>query len=819
MVKNNAAWNMIYPSSLSAPRSFLSLSGRAMACLSRRNRLACAALPSLILASGLVASATSSAKAETQGKPSGAKIAPASAKGGKASKVGKVVSPAASGGLETVMVTANRRTQDIQKVAATVTAISATTIARQHLDSAADVAAFAPNVLGYNFDGRLRPRYYIRGVGNGNVANNAIGAVAVYADDVYLNSLSFQGFPLFDQAQVAILNGPQGTLWGKNATAGAIQFTSRRPEFKKEGHAQVDFGDYGQKRGEFVINTPITANTLTTRLSVRQENSDGWAKNASTGKDVGNFGDFSARFQTLWRPSDDLEFLLNTHVRDMQSSNVPYYSASGTSVYSPLKTSSRDWTNSNVNGRQALVSEGVSLHTTWHPGQGLTFTSITAFENAQRRQSGDGDYTPLEYSRSYDKLHPVQVSQEFRLASDPHQRIAWIAGAYYFHETLNDHYATATLPPGAPTTPAIIGQPAFTSTQYRQTTDSFAIFGNTTIHVVPWFQVAGGVRWTHDHLRLDLDSVQARSPVSFVGNATNWWNAQSVLSPITGIDSYHGGKSWSNVSFDVEPQFLIGKDQMLYVRIADGYRSGVFNTQITPNPVNRGGTPLQTAQPVNPETLTSYEAGYKGSWFNHRLTLSADGFYSKYDNIQTSWTATDAATKSTIISLTNAASGRTLGGEFSFQARPIDDLTISGNVGVLRTKFTDFTAPTGATSLKGNEFARAPHQTANISVDWNFRTGIGNGSVGTRWNYTGHYYYLVSNEKASALQQSSVWLGDVHASFRPGNSRWEISGIVNNITGNRYLVQVLPYSATSQTFTYQYSNPRMFLLSARVDFF
>lgn len=725
-------------------------------------------------------------------------------------------------GVETVIVTANRRAQDIQKVPATITAISAETIARQHLDSAADIAAFAPNALGYNFDGRLRPRYYIRGVGNGNVANNAVGAVALYADDVYLNSLALQGFPLFDQAQVAVLNGPQGTLWGKNATAGAIQFTSLRPTFRNDGHAQVDFGNYGQKRGELVLNTPIISKTLATRLSVRYEDSDGWARNLQSNKRVGNFGDFATRFQTLWRPSDRLEFLLNLHVRDMQGTNVPYYSAPGTSVYSPLKTGSRDLTNTNVNGRQALVSEGVSLHTTWHPGAGLAFTSITAFENAQRRQSGDGDYTPQEFSRAYDKLHPTQVSQEFRLASDAHKRISWIAGAYYFHENLNDSYATTTLPPGAVTTPAIIGQPGFAATNYTQTTDSFALFGNTTIHVTKWFQITGGVRWTHDYLHLDLESRQAQSPVSFSANPANWWSAGNVTSPLVGIDSYHGGRSWSNVSYEVEPQILLDKNQMVYVRIADGYRSGLFDTQVTPNPVNRGGTPLQKAAPVNPETLSSYEGGYKGSWFDKRLTLSADGFYSKYDNIQVSWTATDAATKSTIISLTNAASGISYGGEVAFQARPLDDLTVSGNVGILRTKFTDFTAPasaTGATDLTGNEFARAPHQTANISVDYHFRTRIGDGSVGTHWNYTGHYFYLVSNEKASALQQSPVWLGDVHASFRPGNSRWELSGIVTNITGNRYLVQVLPYSATSQTFTYQYSAPRMFLLSARVDFF
>nr|WP_246386689.1 TonB-dependent receptor [Gluconacetobacter sacchari] len=719
------------------------------------------------------------------------------------------------------MVTANRRSQDIQKVAGTVTAVSARTIARLHLDSAADVAALAPNALGYNFDGRLRPRYYIRGVGNGNQANNAVGAVAVYADDVYLNSLAFQGFPLFDQAQVAVLNGPQGTLWGKNATAGAIQFTSRRPDFARSGYAQVDFGNYGQKRGELVFNTPVVKDRLAVRLSVRDENQDGWAHNLYSGKRVGTFGDFATRFQALWKPTDALEFLLNLHVRDMQGTNVPYYSAGGTSVYSPLAIGSRDHTNTNVNGRQALVSEGVSLHTVWHPGHGLTFTAITSFDTAQRRVSGDGDYTPAEYSRSYDKLHPTQVSQEFRLASDARRRVSWIAGAYYFHENLNDRYATATLPPGAATTPAIIGQPAWAGTHYTQTTDSFALFGNTTIHVVKWFQIAGGVRWTHDHLHLDLDSRQALYPVSFAANPADWWNAARVGSGIATIDAYHGGRNWSNVSFDVEPQFLIGDHQMLYARIADGYRSGIFNTQVTPNPVKRGGAPLQKAAPVSPETLISYEGGYKGSWFGRRLTLSADGFYSQYDNIQTSWTATDAATKATVLALTNAASGRSYGGEFSFQARPVADLTLSGNVGVLRTAFTRFAAPagtTGAANLTGNAFARAPRQTANIAADWDFRTPIGTGSVGTRWNYTGHYYYLVSNETASALQQRAVWLGDVHASFRPGNSRWEISGIINNVAGARYLVQVLPYSATSQTFTYQYGAARMFLLSARADF-
>jgi iron complex outermembrane recepter protein len=722
-------------------------------------------------------------------------------------------------GLETVTVTANRRAQDLQKVAGTVTAISRQTITRLHLDSAVDIAALAPNALGYSFDGRLRPRYYIRGVGNGNQANNAVGAVALYADDVYLNNLAFQGFPLFDLAHVEVLNGPQGTLWGKNATAGAIQFISQRPTFRNDGYAQTDFGNYGQKRGELVINTPVVKDRVATRLSVRYEDQDGWAKNQYDGKNVGNFGDFAARFQVLGQISENADVLLSAHVRDMQSTNTPFYTSPGTTVFSPLIPTSRDWTDTNVNARQALVTEGISLHVNWRLGHGLTFTSISSFDNAQRRQVGDTDYTPQEFGRSYDKLHPTQASQEIRLASDVRRRISWILGAYYFHEHLTDSAASVTLPPGAPTTPAILGQPGYSNTTYTQNTDSVALFGNTTLHVTKQFQISGGVRWTYDDLHLGLTSQQATSPVQFANTASNWWQSSTVLSPLATIDSYNGGKSWSNVSYEVEPQYLISDRQLVYVRIADGYRSGIFNTQVTPNPIKRGGTPLQNAGVVNPETLTSYELGYKSAWLNRRLTFNLDGFYSTYNNMQVSWTATDPTTKATILSMTNAASGRMYGGELAFEALPLDHLSVSGNLGLLKTEFTNFTGPTNATNLTGNEFARAPHETANLSVDWRFHTGIGDGSVGTHWNYTGHYYYLVSNETAPALQQRAVLLGDVHAAFHPGNGRVELGGVISNITGDRYLVQVLPYSATTQRFAYAYGAPRMFLLSAKINFF
>jgi iron complex outermembrane receptor protein len=725
--------------------------------------------------------------------------------------------PAASG-LEVISVTSNRRAQNIQKVPATVTAITGRTLAQQHVDSAEDVASLAANAVGFSNDGRERPRYYIRGIGNGNVADNAIGAVAIYNDEVYLNSLAVQGFPLFDLARVEVLNGPQGTLWGKNATAGAIQFISNPPSFTPGGYVQVDLGDYGQRRGEGVINGPIVNDTLAARLSVRYENQDGWAKDEYDGKHAGDFGDLAVRGQLLYRIDDTADITFNVHAREVQGTLTPYYYAAAPTANSPLVLTNDRNTDSNVSNHQSLFAGGASARANWRLN-GMTLTSITSFDQAVRAQILDGDYTPKEYSRTYGNTRPTQESEEIRLASNGQQRLTWITGAYYFHEYLGDTLATGTLPPGAATTPAILGTPAYARTDFAQNTQSAAAFANATYTILPKLKLTAGLRFTYDTLGLHLYGVQATGTSATYNNVQDWWLQSSVSSPLATIAKYRDSQSWSNVNYEVEPQYALTPNQLLYVRIASGYRSGNFNTQVTANPTARGGPPLQGPAVVNPETLTSYEVGYKSTLLENRLIFDIDAFYGKYNNIQVSYTATDPTTRATVIALANAASGENYGGELSFRALPIPDLSISGNVGLLGTDFTNFTGPVTSANLSGNQFARAPRQTANLGADYHFYTPFGDGSFGTHWNYTGHYYYLISNEIAPALQQNGNFLGDVHGSFHPAGSRWELSAIVNNVADSRYKIQVLPYSGTTHTFEYAYGPPLTFLVSAKLSFF
>ncbi|MEA1674647.1 TonB-dependent receptor [Nitrospirillum sp. BR 11163] len=722
----------------------------------------------------------------------------------------------ASDSLETIVVTATRRTQSAQSVPGALTVVSPADIAERHLDSTVDIPRLAANASGWNMDGRERPRFYIRGIGNGNVADNAVGAVAVYNDEVYLNNLSLQGFPLFDQARVEVLNGPQGTLWGKNATAGALQFISNVPEFETSGSAAIDLGNFGQRRGEVVLNTPLVDDQLASRLSVRYENQDGWAKDITTGKQSGDFGDLAGRFQIRDRIAEGREILINVHGRDYLGTRTPYYASPASNVNTPLRLGGYDTTTANVNSRQKLTQIGASAKVDWAFDDTLKLTSISAVERGDREGVTDTDNTAKEYGRGYYRTRPTQVSQELRLASATDQPFSWITGAYFFHEDLSDRTSSAILPPGAATTPAILGQPAFSSASYDQSTNSAAVFGNLTYRFNDQFSISGGLRWTHDNMAIDYTGVQGTGSVSW-SNLTNWWNPSSVSSPLKQVARLSTTRSWRKLGWEVEPEFHLTPDQMFYIRVATGYRAGNFNTQLTVNPTSPGATPLQGPGVVNPESLISYEVGYKATLFDKRLELAVDGFYGDYSNIQVSWTATNAATKATVISLANAASGESYGGEFSFRARPTQALLVSGNVGVLQTRFTDFTGPSSA-SLNGNQFARAPHFTANLGADYSFDTTVGDFSVGSNWNYTGHYFFIVSNETAPALQQDGYFLGDVHLLFVPKNSNFEFSGIINNIADTRYKVQVQPYSATTQLFYYQYGAPRTWLVSAKYHF-
>ena len=697
-----------------------------------------------------------------------------------------------------IIVTAQKRPENVQNVPATISVVGGERIERYALDSAVDVVKFAPNANGWNNDGRSRPRYFIRGIGNGNVSNNAVGAVSVYNDDIYLNSLAIQGFPLFDLERVEVLSGPQGTLQGKNSTAGSINFISRKPEFQTSGYAKVAIGDYGQKQFEAATGGALVDDKIAVRASVRVEHQGGIATNRYDGTDSGNFTDLGARVQLLAKIGDGAgDILANVHYRKLDATRTGYYySAQAQGAVIPYVD--RDYVNANLDSPQRVQSAGAALHANAYLTEALTLTSITGYERANRLEKIDGDNGPRELSRSYSLTKPEQWSEELRLASDPKARLSWIVGGYYFHERLRSFATQGAI------NALTGGTPSYYYTAYTQETESYAAFANARFSLTDTLHLQGGLRWTHDRGHIDLTSQRAVAPVSY-SNTDSWWLPSSPNQPLVDIARQDQTKHWKKLNWDAEGQWQFASAAQFYGRIANGYRAGNFQGQVAPT------TPPGT---VDPETLTAFEGGFKSSWMNGALTFNADAFYSKYKDIQVS--VVRPAPTGIAASLANAAAGYSKGIEAELRAQPVRNLSIVGNLGLLKTKFTSFTITNATANINGKEFARAPHVTAFVAADYTIPTSFGSFIAGTSWRYNSHFFFLVTDEVSPALQQGGYSIGDMRLSYQTPSKALELTLTVTNVTGTRYKVQVLPYQFSS--YGYALGAPRMVLGSVKFSF-
>lgn len=693
-----------------------------------------------------------------------------------------------------IVVTAQKRSESVQKVPATITAIGGDTLEHMAIDSAVDVARFAPNANAWNNDGRSRPRYFIRGIGNGNVSNNAVGAVSLYNDEVYLNSLVLQGFPIVDLERVEVLSGPQGTLQGKNATAGAINFISRRPSFDTDRYARVSIGDYGQKQFESAFGGALTSG-IAARAAVRIEKQDGFADNRATGNESGDFRDIAARFQLLGKLGDAGEVIANVHYRSLDATRTATYGSIQPQT-APLAIGSRRFTNSNIDNVQKVDASGGFLRFNLAPGAGLSLTSITAYDEGDRVEFSDTDNTARELGRAYSRTRPEQFSQELRLASPGADRLNWILGAYYFHEKLRAFNAQATI------NNASGGTPAYFYTSYTQKTDSFALFGNARLDVTDRLHLQGGLRWTRDESSIVLVSQRAVAPVTFV-TPDRFWQVTSTGQTLVDIARQDQSADWSKLTYDAAVHYDIAPGVKLYARIGNGYRAGNFQGQVTAT------TPPGV---VDPETLTAYEGGIKSQWLDGAVTFNLSAFYSDYKDIQVSVVRPTAS--GTNAQLANAGGGYSKGIEAELRLRPTARFNVYGNLGLLDTKFTSFTITNATANIDGAEFARAPHRTAFIAADYTVPTRVGSFTLDTSWRYNSHFFYLITDERNPALQQDGYAVGDVRISYHAPGDRIDLTAGLYNVADKRYTVQVLPY--TFGSYGYALGAPRTFLSSVKV---
>lgn len=694
--------------------------------------------------------------------------------------------------VEELLVTAERREQSIQKIASAVSLIGGDTIRDSEVRNAGDVIRFVPNMSADTTDGHGRPKFYIRGIGLSDASIWNINPIGTYNDDVYIWNASTVGFPTFDLERVEVLRGPQGTLWGKNTTGGAIHFISKKPTFDPDGYLKASYGNYNESLLEGAVGGALIDDKLAGRLSLFTQSSDRYVQNPLN-PGTEDWRDSAGRLQLLSTFSDDFSANLNIHFRDFSG---PVLSNGNRNNL----TQTRFKVPSAVDRDDQLDQLGGSLTLKKEFASGINLTSVTAVEDFEREQFG-GDAVPYESTRTHSRFTVDQFSQEVRLTSSDDQQLTWILGAYLFNGTLESEAQTGVIP-GSLNASGATKAISYKISEYESEAESYALFGNVSYQFTDKFKLAVGLRGTSDTSKVDLRARSANAGFTF-GNVQQWWNAENIQGAFRTTAVQDDKKTWEAFTYDITPGYDVTDNFRVYFRHAKGYNGGNFNA---------AAEQQNLVQVIEPEYLKSYEAGFKSEWFDSQVIFNLATFYYDYTDIQQKATTLDDNNQQ-ILTFINAGGGYSRGLEAELTWLPIDNLTVQFNLGYNNTKFTDFQeSPTN--NVRGNWFNRVPRVISNIQLSYQIPLRSGASIVlDTDWAYRSKSYFNATNQIDRALIEDPYTIGNVSVGYNSPSGKYTVRAYSANVTDEIYR------NTSLITGMYSHGSPRTYGVSASVKFF
>jgi len=750
--------------------------------------------------------------------------------------------------LESVVVTAQKRAQKLQKVPNAITAVSGKDIAEKQIVLSTDIERLAPNLSAQGGGRTGKPRWFLRGIGTNDPNANQDGPLSIYIDDVVVGLQANQSVPLYDIERVEVLRGPQGTLWGKNNTGGAINFISKKPTFTSSGYGKFTYGSYNTRIIESAANGVIIDDVLAARVSAYYETSDGWAKNIvldEYGPQVKD-ANFRVQFLANFSPTLDAQLILTS--RDVDATDAPTYSVGATTKpgtdltvldpegaynqggskyippYGNNPTVYSDYLSGD--GYNKVHDESATLKFDWQL-EYATLTSISALSERDTHNLslvGVPLNTTLNRNSSTGGLNSRQVSQELRLTSLKDQKISWILGAYYYDLTAANSTRSARFPisktTGTPPVTTISTQAQYSQSSWDQDSESKAIFGNVKYNFNDQASVTFGLRFTNEAKDITETSLTATNTATVRDNVTfvseNGWflpGGTILGSRAPALLSLDKSNTWNKTTWDLTPEYKFNEDLLGYIRIATGFRSGGFNQSIN------NGSITETS----PETLTDYELGLKSAWLDGRLTLNSSIYY--YDikslqlNIQRAFLNTTTNTYTT--SAAGESDGVIRGIEFELNALPTLNWHIGGSLGLLHSEYKNFIYTIGDSQpldASGNTFYRTPDVSFRLDTDYTVPLNSGNLVFGTDWSYRSKIYHNATVQNDPWQETEGYWLGNVRVSYSPFNSKWNFSGFVNNVTDKApvYLRQIANPNTGLQPWSL--SSPKTWGLSVNYKF-
>jgi outer membrane receptor protein involved in Fe transport len=655
--------------------------------------------------------------------------------------------------LDDVIVTAQKRSENIQEVPVSVAAVSG-----EKLDAVfaagEDVLALSsrvPSLYIESSNGRAAPRFYIRGLGNADFDLAASQPVSVIMDDVVMENVVLKSTPVFDVEQVEVLRGPQGTLFGRNTTAGIVKFDSVKPSQTFKSNATLTYGSYNSWTAEGGVGGPLVADKLSGRLAVLGQHRADYIDNTFTHvKDaMGGYDEFAIRGQLLWTPTADLSVLLSAHNRSLDGTAAIFRANILTKGSNKINGNfDRDsvFYNGGASNPQKYDGNGESIKVDYDFG-GVTLTSISAYETTNGYSRGDIDggvagtgpgFIPFD-SDTKDGIDDLdQYTQEVRLASDTDGAFTWQVGGYYFH---SDFLLTTDA--------------GFNKATLNHKNTAWAGFGQATYQVTPQLKITGGLRYTDD-----------KKTMTVVGSTA----------PKVSVSD-------SKVSWDLSAFYGVTDDFSLYARAAHGFRG--------PTIQGRDVVFFSPASVAQSETIQSYEVGFKSELLDRRVRLNGAAF--TYEEKNPQFSAIGGATNGTL--LINADKGKAYGVELDGEFKVTENLLLTAGYSYAHTKIDDnklavavcaqctVTDPlngSGQALVDGNPFPNAPKYVVNFTARYSVPVGDGELFAYTDWfkqGYTNLFLY-----ESKEFNSKGAFEGGLKLGYAKADGAYEVALFARNIT-------------------------------------
>lgn len=724
-----------------------------------------------------------------------------------------------------ILVTAQRREERVQDIPVAITAFGGQQVEKLGILSLENIAPRVPSFYFGSF-GAARPQLYIRGIGTRSFDPGSESSVGVFVDDVYSGRASGSFGSLRDIERIEVLRGPQGTLYGRNTIAGAINVITKGPTDHFTGEAEAGISNYDGYSLFGAVGGPIAGDKLMFRVAGWKAERDGYQVNLLTGTKFQGIDNWGGRARLKFAPSETFSIDLTAELsRDGDKAAFSGFNRGSGPARSLAGVTTPANPNATFLGRPGRApipyfggNEGnlsfdpyldrkteTYIARAEYDAGFATITSISALKKLRIQDGRDLEGSSLDVANQLSAERSKQFTQEIRITSDPSGpasfdgALDWIIGAFYYRDrsSRRDEFRL-----GNDSVVALLsGSPQVSTALSDYEIDSYALFGQATIHLGDKFEVTLGGRYTRDEKRAVQQGLNTRPGVPLV----------AVPFLVDNSATYE--------SFDprVVATYKFSPDASIYASFSTGFKSGGF--QYVPFSAAQANVLFQ------PEDIKTYEVGFKSEWLDRRLRFNVAAFHYDYKDLQVS-RIVDLGGGSAASLISNAASSKIYGADVELMLRPSDNFDVSVTYGYLDAKYDAYftnaagVPPTAATDFSGRALVRAPKHSINVGGEWRIPIGDDSGlTLRADYALLDKFYHEpgeadpIYGGAVSLSREPSYGLLDLRAAYEIGDFR--ITAYVTNATNKNYRRTVLALGSTLSDFP---GEPRIYGLKVGYRF-